>query len=328
MNHGKFLSVVAPVYNEEHVIGEFHKRLIPALDALKGSFEVIYVDDGSSDRTPEILRRLQKEDSRVKILRLSRNFGHQLAITAGLDHAAGDACVVMDSDGQDPPELIEQLLAAWREGFQVVYAVRLRREKEGLFKKATAAIFYRLMRAITNVDIPLDAGDFRLVDRKVLEVLRQLRETHRFMRGLTSWAGFRQTRVAYVRKPRLGGKTHYPFWKMVRFAADAITSFSPEPLRWVFYCGLACFFVSLSVGAWAFYVKYFTATAVSGWTSLIMYEALRGAVQLISIGILGEYLGRILDEVKRRPLYVLSEAEGFSAPLWASSKSPQEPLPR
>jgi dolichol-phosphate mannosyltransferase len=315
MSSRPVLSVVGPVYNEEHSLAEFHARLSRELQALNLTYEIIYVNDGSADRTAEILRRLRAEDERVKVLHFSRNFGHQLAITAGIDHAAGQACVVMDTDGQDPPEIIGKLVAAWREGFEVVYAVRSRREKESLFKKATAALFYRLMRSITTVNIPLDAGDFRLMDHKVVEVMRQLRETNRFMRGLTSWAGFRQTKVEYVRKARLAGSTHYPLKKMVRFALDGITSFSPEPLRWVFYCGLFTFILSFAIGFWAAYVKYFTDTAVQGWTSLIMVILFLGGVQLLSVGVLGEYLGRVLEEVKRRPLYVVRDAEGFPAPV-------------
>ena len=321
MSQKPVLSVVGPVFNEERSIAAFHERLKGALEGIDASFEIIYVNDGSRDGTADILRRFRRSDERVKVIHLSRNFGHQLAITAGIDHASGEACVVMDTDGQDPPELIEKMVAAWREGSEVVYAVRSRREEESLFKKTTAALFYRLMRSITTVDIPLDAGDFRLLDRKVVDVMRQLRETHRFMRGLTSWVGFKQSRVVYVRKARLAGETHYPLKKMLRFALDAITSFSPEPLRWVFYCGLLSFFISLAIGVWAFYVKFFTTTAVQGWTSLIVVVLFLGSVQLLSVGILGEYLGRVLEEVKRRPLYVVGEADGFAAPLRAGQRS-------
>lgn len=319
------LSVVGPVFNEEGSLASFHARLVAALEGLKSSFEIIYVNDGSRDGTAALLRAMQRADPRVKVLHLSRNFGHQLAITAGIDHAAGEACVVMDTDGQDPPEVIEKLVAAWRAGADVAYAVRAKRESERFFKRATAAVFYRLMRSITTVDIPLDAGDFRLMDHKVVDVMRQLRETHRFMRGLTSWVGFKQARVEYVRKARLAGETHFPLRKMVRFAMDGITSFSPEPLRWVFYCGLLSFVFSLAVGVWAFYVKYFTDTAVQGWTSLIVVILFLGGVQLLSVGVLGEYLGRVLDEVKRRPLYVVGEADGFAAPLRVGSKAPSPP---
>lgn len=316
------LTVIGPVYNEEGGILEFHRRLSLALDLLELSSEIIYVDDGSSDKTPEILRRLARQDKRVKLLHLSRNFGHQIAITAGLDHAEGSACVVMDTDGQDPPEVLPELLAAWRRGNEVVYAVRLRREAEGLFKRLTAAVFYRLMRGITQVRIPLDAGDFRLMDRGVVQVLRQMRETHRFMRGLTSWVGFRQAKVEYVRRARVSGKTHYPLFKMIHFALDGITSFSYQPLRWVTYCGLLSFLLSVGIGLWALYTRFLTDNAVRGWTSLMGVALLLGGVQLVSLGIMGEYLGRIFDEVKRRPLYALRDAVGFDSPRVIGSKFP------
>lgn len=306
------LSVVGPVHNEEHSIQEFHARLLQALRALKLPFEIIYVDDGSRDRSPQLLQRLYEQDpGEVRLLQLSRNFGHQVAITAGMDRASGDACVVMDTDGQDPPEVLAKLVEAWRDGYEVVYAVRSKREGEGWFKRATAALFYRLMRRMTQVDIPLDAGDFRLLDRRVLEVMRRLRETHRFMRGLTSWVGFRQTKVEYVRKARLGGRTHYPLWTMLRFAADAVTSFSHQPLRLVTYCGIGAFGLSWLLGLWVVHAWYFNARTVKGWSSMMVVALLLGGLQLISLGILGEYLGRIFDEVKMRPLYVVRSSAGL-----------------
>ncbi|MDD5657121.1 MAG: glycosyltransferase family 2 protein, partial [Elusimicrobia bacterium] len=274
------------------------------------SFELIYVDDGSADGTPALLERLRRRDPEVRILTLSRNFGHQLAITAGLDFARGRACVVMDTDGQDPPEVIPRLVETWRQGHEVVYAVRARREGEGLFKRASAALFYRLLRRLTSVDIPLDAGDFRLIDGKVLAVLRELRETNRFLRGLICWAGFSHARVEYDRRPRLGGKTHYPFWSMARFAVDAVTSFSHEPLRWVTFCGAASFLLSLALGVWVLYVRFCNPLAVRGWSSLMAVVLGLGGLQLIALGIIGEYLARVFDEVKRRPLYVLRSARG------------------
>jgi polyisoprenyl-phosphate glycosyltransferase len=305
------LSVVGPVYNEREALPAFHERLLKSLRALGLSFEVIYVDDGSRDGTGELLEELAARDPEVKLLRFSRNFGHQIAITAGMDHAAGRACVVMDTDGQDPPELIARLVEEWRAGGEVVYAVRARREGEGLFKKATAAAFYRLMRSITSVDIPLDSGDFRLLDRRALDAMGGLREAHRFMRGLTSWVGFKQVKVEYAREARLAGETHYPLFKMIRFALDGITSFSHQPLRWVTWLGLACFLISSGLGAWALWVRLFTDEAVRGWTSMMAVVLFLGGVQLISIGVLGEYLGRIFDEVKGRPLYLLRSAKGF-----------------
>jgi dolichol-phosphate mannosyltransferase len=307
------ISVVGPVYNEGEGIALFHERLSKTLKALGRPYEIIYVNDGSRDNTLEVLRSFRKSDSNVKVIDFSRNFGHQLAITAGMDHASGDACVVIDTDGQDPPELIPNLVAAWEQGNQVVYAVRIKREGETWFKLLTAAIFYRLMRKITTVDIPLDAGDFRLVDRKVLDVLRDLRETHRFVRGLTSWAGYKQTKVEYPRAERAFGETNYPFFKMLRFAIDGITAFSHAPLRWVTLFGLSIFALSLLVGAWVVYVRLFNDRAVQGWASLMVIVLFMGGANLIAMGVIGEYLARIFDEVKRRPLYVVREAAGLEA---------------
>ena len=306
------LSVVGPVHNEEKALPEFHRRLLAALDALGFPFEIIYVDDGSTDGTPALLRKLRAENPAVKILEFSRNFGHQLAITAGIDRASGDACVVIDTDGQDPPELIAEMDRAWRTGrHEVVYAVRTHRQGEGLFKRLTAALFYRLMRRITRLDIPLDAGDFRLIDRKVMGVLRDIRESHRFVRGLTSWAGFRQTRVEYSREARIAGSTHYPFWKMLGFAADGITSFSHAPLRWVSFCGMATCLFSAAMGVWILYIKLFYVRVVQGWASLMVVVLFLGGAQLLALGVIGAYLARIFDEVKGRPLYVVGDAAGF-----------------
>ncbi|MBI4423542.1 MAG: glycosyltransferase family 2 protein [Elusimicrobia bacterium] len=312
------LSVVGPVHDEAASLPRFHERLVRSLSELGLPFEIIYVDDGSRDRSAEVLARLREADPRVKVLRFSRNFGHQVAITAGMDHASGQACVIMDTDGQDPPEIIGRLVEAWKAGGQVVYAVRAKREGEGLFKKATAALFYRLLRRITRVDIPPDAGDFRLLDERAVKVMRELRETHRFVRGLTSWVGFRQTRVEYVRKARLAGETHYPLVKMARFAVDGITSFSHAPLRWVTLCGIASFGLAALVGGWVLYVRFYNISAVRGWASLMAIVLFLGGIQLMSLGIMGEYMGRIFDEVKRRPLYVIDGADGFDEPPRAS----------
>lgn len=306
------VSVVAPVFDEQEGLPEFHERLMSSLRALNLPFEVVYVDDGSRDRSPELLRGFHEADPAVHALYFSRNFGHQIAITAGIDHARGDACVVIDSDGQDPPEVIGRLVAKWREGHEAVYAVRAKREGESAFKRATAALFYRLMGQLARVDIPMDTGDFRLLDRKVVDVMRRLRESHRFVRGLTAWAGFRYARVEYVRKPRLAGSTKYPLGKMLLFGVDGITAFSHVPLRWVSFCGLAAFALSLAAAAWALYVKLFNPRAVQGWTSLVVLVLFLGSIQLMSLGVIGEYLARVFDEVKRRPLYVIARADGFS----------------
>jgi dolichol-phosphate mannosyltransferase len=237
-----------------------------------------------------------------------------LAITAGLDHARGQACVILDTDGQDPPEVIPKLLEAWRIGHEVVYAVRTKRPGENLFKRASANIFYRLLRRMTSVEIPLDAGDFRLLDRRIVDVLRDLRETHRFLRGLTCWAGFNQTRIEYERQARIGGDSHYPLWQMFRLALDAITSFSHEPLRWVTFSGAACFALSLAAGVWVLYVRFFNPAAIRGWSSLMVVVLGLGGMQLIALGVIGEYLGRIFDEVKRRPLYVVRSLQDSNQP--------------
>lgn len=305
------LSVVGPVLDEAESLPAFHARLLAALRGLGVDFEIIYVNDGSRDGTLELLQALRQAEPAVKILDFSRNFGHQLAITAGMDHAGGQACVVIDTDGQDPPELIGKLYEAWRAGSDIVYAVRQSREGESFFKKATAALFYRLMRGITKVDIPLDAGDYRLIDRKVLAVLSDMREVHRFMRGLTCWTGFKHARVEYAREGRLGGATHYPFWSMVRFALDGITAFSHAPLRWVTFFGVGSAVMSALIGAWVLYVKIYNDQAVRGWTSLMVLVLLMGGMNLIAIGVIGEYLARIFDEVKHRPLYVVRDRFGF-----------------
>lgn len=306
------LSVVGPVYNESEGIKTFHERLLKTLRAMEVDFEVVYINDGSKDRTLEVLQGFAAAEPRVKVIDFSRNFGHQLAITAGMDHASGQACVIIDTDGQDPPELIPKLYETWKAGHEVVYAVRTKREGETLFKKATAALFYRLMRRITNVDIPLDTGDFRLVDRRVLEVLGDMREVHRFMRGLTCWTGFRQAKVEYPRASREFGETNYPFWKMVKFALDGITAFSHAPLRWVTFCGLGAFGVSVLVALWVVYVRIFNDHAVSGWASLSVMVLFMGGANLIAMGVIGEYLARIFDEVKKRPLYVVKDLVNFT----------------
>jgi polyisoprenyl-phosphate glycosyltransferase len=303
------LSVVVPVYNEQDALPAFHRRLAAALEKLGATFEIVYVDDGSADGTSEALRKIRAATPQARVLELSRNFGHQAAITAGLDHARGAACVVMDADGQDPPETIAALVARWKEGHQVVYAVRSGRDGESLFKRATAAAFYRLLRAVSPLDIPLDSGDFRLLDRRAVDALSRLPERRRFVRGLTAWIGFKQARVEYLRGPRLAGRTHYPLARMLRFALDGVTSFSFEPLRWVTYFGFFSFLLSGAIGVWAVYVKLFNERAVQGWTSLMIVVLFLGGVQLVSLGVIGEYLGRVFDEVKARPLYVVSRAD-------------------
>lgn len=311
-------SVVAPVYNEEQLIAEFCRRVIAALEPLGEPFELVLVNDGCRDRSPEIMRELHERDPRIKVINFSRNFGHQIAITAGTDYAAGKAVIVIDSDLQDPPEVIPELIARWREGYQVVYGVREEREGETWFKKTTAALFYRLIARITNVKIPVDTGDFRLMDRKVVDALKRIREHHRFMRGLSAWVGFRQIGVPYRRHARAAGATKYPLRKMLRFALDGITSFSYLPLQLATYLGFIVAAISMLFLLVVFVMRLANPAAAEpafyGQASTLASVLFLGAVQLISLGIIGEYVGRIYDEVKGRPLYIVAETLGIAEP--------------
>ncbi|GAB4205785.1 MAG: glycosyltransferase family 2 protein [Roseiflexaceae bacterium] len=304
------ISVVAPVYNEEALLPEFYRRTVAMLEGLGEPFEIVLVNDGSRDRCPEIMRELHQQDPRVKVLNFSKNFGHQIAITAGMDYAQGQTVVVIDSDLQDPPEVIPQLLERWREGYQVVYAQREQREGETRFKKATAALFYRTLRRITNVDIPVDTGDFRLMDRRVVEAMKSLREQKRFMRGLSAWVGFKQIGVLYKRDARKAGETKYPLRKMIRFALDGITAFSYLPLQMASYVGFAVAVLGV-LGIFAVIILRLAGLALTGQATTLVMVLFLGGVQLIFLGIIGEYLGRIYDEVKRRPLYIIAEELGF-----------------
>ena len=319
-------SVVAPVFNEEALVEEFCRRCVAALEPLGEPFELVLVNDGSRDRSPQLLRALHERDPRIKVLSFSRNFGHQLAITAGTDYAQGRAVVVIDSDLQDPPEVIPQLIAKWREGYEVVYAVREEREGETWFKTATAALFYRLIAQITSVDLPVDAGDFRLMDRKVVDALGRIREHHRFMRGLSVWVGFKSTGMPYKRLARRAGATKYPLRKMLKFALDGITSFSYLPLQLATYmgfitAGLSLLFI-LVIVALRLGGQGAQDAAFYGQASTLAAVLFIGAVQLISLGIIGEYVGRIYDEVKGRPLYIVAEALGYpdGQPTWAEAR--------
>jgi polyisoprenyl-phosphate glycosyltransferase len=312
------LSFVVPIYNEEEIIPELDRRLKEFFGVVApeigGSWEVIFVNDGSRDKSPEMLRELAAAEPRYKVLTFARNFGHQVAITAGVDRADGDAVVVMDADLQDPPEVVRSMIARWREGYDVAYAVRAKRHGETFFKKITAAAFYRGLRAMVGVAIPVDAGDFRLMSRPVVLALRALREQHRFVRGMVAWVGFRQIAVTYDRPARFAGETKYPLSKMLRFAVDAVTSFSILPLRMATWLGVVAGFVGVATAGWAVYVKLFQAGVVQGWTTITIVVALGSSAQLLMTGILGEYVGRIYEEVKRRPLYVVSEQLNFEAP--------------
>ena len=301
------LSLVIPVYNEEPVIEELGRRLEAFLLRVGVSWEVVFIDDGSSDGSVTLLRQLGEREPRFKLVSLSRNFGHQIAITCGLDYARGDAVVIMDADLQDPPEVVSQMLEKYREGYDVVYGVRRRRAGETWFKRVTAAGFYRLLRLLVGASIPVDAGDFRLMSRRVVAALQALRETNRFVRGMVAWVGFSQTAVYYDRPERFAGETHYPLRKMLRFAVDGITSFSTFPLKLATWLGLCCGAIGVGVAAWAAYVKFFLAGVVQGWTTIMIAVSLGASAQLIMTGILGEYVGRIYEEVKRRPLYLVKE---------------------
>jgi glycosyltransferase involved in cell wall biosynthesis len=304
-------SVIAPAKDEEELIEEFHRRVAAALEPLGEPFEIIIVNDGSSDRTPAILRELNRRDPRFKSLTLSRSFGAEPAFTAGLDYAQGDAIILIDSDLQDPPEVIPELIAKWREGYELVYAVRASREGETWFKKTTAAAFYRLMDSITSVNVPLDTGTFRLMDRSVVQALSQMREHNRSMRLLTVWTGFNQTGVPFRRHARKAGSTKYPLRKMIRLTLDNVTSFSYVPLQLATYFGFVV--AALSVLAMLAVVigRLSGSQAFFGQATTLIMVLFLGGVQLIFLGIIGEYLGRIYDEVRRRPLYIVAREVGF-----------------
>jgi glycosyltransferase involved in cell wall biosynthesis len=305
-------SIVAPCFNEEGGLHELYRRIREVMDSLDESWELVLVNDGSRDRTGEIMRELHAADPRVKVVDFARNFGHQIAVTAGLDHARGDAVVIIDADLQDPPHVILDMIRQWKAGYEVVYAVRSHRKGESWFKEFTAKVFYRLIYRITDVNIPLDTGDFRLMDRKVVDAVGQLRERHRFIRGMTSWVGFRQTGVTYVREERFAGTTHYPFRKMFKFALDAITGFSYLPLQVATYLGFGIAAISALVAVGVVIARLFGGGApFLGQATTLVFVLFIGGVQLITLGIIGEYLGRIYDEVKARPLYVLRETIGF-----------------
>ena len=297
--------------NEEGVLHELYRRISQVLDGSGETWELVLVNDGSRDRTPEIMRELHAQDERVKVVDFARNFGHQIAVTAGMDYAQGDAVVLIDADLQDPPELILEMLAKWREGYEVVYAIRAERKGETWFKEFTAKMFYRIIYKITDIDIPMDTGDFRLMDRKVVNALKTMHEKHRFMRGMSVWVGFRQTGVKYVRAERYAGETKYPLKKMLKFAMDGITSFSYFPLQLATYIGFVAALLAVLGIVITIILRLSGSHAFLGQATTLVSVLFLGGVQLICLGILGEYLGRIYDEVKGRPLYIVREALGF-----------------
>ena len=304
---GKLLSVVIPIYNEEAVLPVMKERLDAVLSHLDLEAEVILVDDGSRDASTRILRGLPAEDARYKSLILSRNYGHQVALTAGLDHAMGDAVVVLDADLQDPPDLIPEMIQRWREGFEVVYGERLSRDGDSAAKRGTASLFYRLMRAVSGVDIPRNVGDFRLMDRKVVEALGRMPEQFRFVRGMVAWAGFRQTAVQFHRASRAAGTTKYPWRKMLRFALDAIFAFSVVPLRVITAIGLVVTLIAVEEILRTLYLRFVEHATVPGFSALFVAVLSLGGLNLLFMGIVGEYIGRIYVESKRRPLYFVQE---------------------
>jgi glycosyltransferase involved in cell wall biosynthesis len=317
------LAVVVPVYNEREVLHEFHRRVCAVLATLGMNSQVIYVNDGSTDGTLDVIHELDAHEVRVQLVDLSRNFGKEIALTAGLDHADSDAVIVIDADLQDPPELIPELIAHWLDGYDVVYAKRTQRDGEGMVKKATAFLFYRLMQKMSRVAIPEDTGDFRLLSRRAVDAIKQLREQHRFMKGLFAWIGYPQKAVPYRRAGRYAGTTKWNYWKLWNFALEGITSFTGGPLKVATYAGLLSAVGALSYGAYFAVRTLLYGNPVPGYPSLVVIILFLGGIQLLSIGIMGEYLARMFDESKKRPLYFLKTGRSaapfrLAAPVAAS----------
>ena len=301
------ISIVVPLYNEEKNIRLMHDRLVSSILKISSNFEIIYVNDGSNDNSFLELLKLSNEDERVKYINFSRNFGHQIAVTAGLDYSKGAAVVIIDGDLQDPPEVIPEMYAMYKEGFEVVYGQRLIRKGESFLKKITAKYFYRILKKITNINIPVDTGDFRLIDRKIVNDLKNMPEQNKFLRGQIAWLGYRQTSIFFERDERKFGETGYPFSKMLKFALDGITGFSDVPLQFVTKTGIFISFISFLVILYAIFSHFILERTITGWTSLIISSMFIGGVQLISVGIIGEYISRINKNVQNRPLYIVSE---------------------
>ncbi|MCX7747432.1 MAG: glycosyltransferase family 2 protein [Clostridia bacterium] len=304
-------SIVVPVYNEEEVILESYKRLKTVMDSLKEPYEIVFINDGSRDKTSFIVSEICETDKNIKFIDFSRNFGHQVAITAGMDYTEGEAIVVIDADLQDPPEVIPKMIEKWKEGYDVVYGKRLERKGDTFFKKFTAAIFYRFLRSMTDVDIPVDTGDFRLIDRKVCDALKQVNERNRYIRGIISWLGFKQTGVEFSRDKRFAGETKYPLKKMLKFAFDAITSFSYKPLKLASYGGMMLSTLSFVYLVVVLATRLIAQGTTPGWASILAVNLFFNGIMLIILGIIGEYIGRIYDEAKGRPLYVIRELKNF-----------------
>jgi polyisoprenyl-phosphate glycosyltransferase len=301
-------SVVAPVYNEAASLPKLYERISAVMQKLREPWELVLVDDGSTDGSTDAIRALARRDSRVRPVIFARNFGHQIAITAGWDYSRGDAVIIIDADLQDPPEAIAELAQKWKDGYEVVYAIRSEREGEGWFKRFSASVFYRIIYRITDVRIPVDTGDFRLMDRKVVDVLKTMRERHRFPRGMSAWVGFKQIGVQYKRSPRYAGVTKYPFKKMVLLALNAITSFSYFPLQVATYFGFFSAGIAILAIPLVIYLRMAGIPQFTGQATTLIAVLFLGGIQLISLGVLGEYIGRLYDEAKGRPLYIVREA--------------------
>jgi len=315
------ISIVVPVFNEESNLQELLRRVKETMGTIGIPYEIVFVDDGSHDRTVEIISEEMASNDMVRLVQFSRNFGHQVAVTAGLDFAQGDAVVVMDADMQDPPELIPEMISKWSDGYDVVYAVRNKRDHESWFMTSMRSVYYRLLKAVGDVDVPVDAGDFRLIDRQALTALNQLRENNRYVRGLCAWVGFRQVAVPYERPARFAGESKYSFFKLVSLALDGLSGFSNAPLRFVLWVGVIVAVLSFVIAGFALIAKLFTPDVVEGWSSLVLFIGCLSGIQLIALGVMSDYIGRIHNEVKNRPLYVISQLNGFSEPPEVSEKA-------
>lgn len=306
-------SVIVPVYNEEEVIIESYRRLSLTLKSLDGAYELIFINDGSRDSSVQKILDIIETDQNVRLISFSRNFGHQSAISAGMDFAKGDAVVIIDADLQDPPEVIPEMIEKWKAGYEVIYGKRRNRSGETAFKKMSASLFYRMLRRMTDVDIPVDTGDFRLIDRKVCDAMKSLKERNRYIRGLVSWVGYKQTYIEYDRDKRFAGETKYPFKRMLKLAIDGITAFSHKPLKLAITLGFALSLLSFVYMLMVIYQKFFTDTTITGWSSTIIIILFTQGVVLMVLGLIGEYIGRIYDEIKERPIYIVDEVYGYGA---------------